>query len=329
MVQRVQVKAPARLHLGFLDLSGDLGRRFGSIGLAISDYATHVEAFFSPSPHHVPDDIQRTVPRIVDAFHQAYADTISAPQAVTIRIDNTIPRHAGLGSGTQLALAIGTALARLYNIDASTADIAAKLDRGARSGIGIAAFEHGGFIVDGGLGEASPYPPVLAHCPFPQDWRIVLILEQHQQGVHGDVENNAFHTLPTFPTDDAKTICHLTLMQLLPALKEQNLARFGQAITSIQALIGDHFAPAQGGRYSSPVVAKLLQHAKQRGHDGIAQSSWGPTGCVFVDNQNTAEQLIADLQQQLPHYTDNPQRYLFCVTQARDHGANVEFIHQK
>ncbi len=26
--------APARLHLGFLDLNGGLGRRFGSLGLA-------------------------------------------------------------------------------------------------------------------------------------------------------------------------------------------------------------------------------------------------------------------------------------------------------
>lgn len=32
---RVRVTAPARLHIGFLDLNGDLGRRFGSIGLAV------------------------------------------------------------------------------------------------------------------------------------------------------------------------------------------------------------------------------------------------------------------------------------------------------
>ena len=31
----VRVIAPARLHLGFLDLNGDLGRMFGSIGLAV------------------------------------------------------------------------------------------------------------------------------------------------------------------------------------------------------------------------------------------------------------------------------------------------------
>ncbi len=36
------VTVPARLHLGFLDLNGGLGRRFGSIGLAISDLRTSI-----------------------------------------------------------------------------------------------------------------------------------------------------------------------------------------------------------------------------------------------------------------------------------------------
>ena len=38
----VQVTTAARLHLGFLDLAGDLGRRFGSIGLAIDAFETRV-----------------------------------------------------------------------------------------------------------------------------------------------------------------------------------------------------------------------------------------------------------------------------------------------
>ena len=34
---KVYVKTPARLHLGLIDLNGDLGRLFGGIGVAI-DY---------------------------------------------------------------------------------------------------------------------------------------------------------------------------------------------------------------------------------------------------------------------------------------------------
>ena len=40
---RVRVAAPARLHLGFLDPSATLGRRFGSLGLVVEGLETVVE----------------------------------------------------------------------------------------------------------------------------------------------------------------------------------------------------------------------------------------------------------------------------------------------
>src|SRR6185369_13930596 len=42
--RRVTVTAPARLHLGFLDLEGGLGRRFGSLGLTLEGVVTRVGA---------------------------------------------------------------------------------------------------------------------------------------------------------------------------------------------------------------------------------------------------------------------------------------------
>ena len=36
----VRVEAPARLHLGFIDVSGSLGRRFGSLGLTLEELST-------------------------------------------------------------------------------------------------------------------------------------------------------------------------------------------------------------------------------------------------------------------------------------------------
>src|SRR5690606_37955267 len=91
-------------------------------------------------------------------------------------------------------------------------------------------------------------------------------------------------------------ICHLTLMQLLPALIEQDINLFGAAITEIQALIGQHFAPVQGGQYTSQPIARLLQHAQSLGFTGVAQSSWGPTACVFTDSQLQADSLMKELR---------------------------------
>ena len=35
-MMKVYVKTPARLHLGLIDLNGDLGRLFGGLGVAIN-----------------------------------------------------------------------------------------------------------------------------------------------------------------------------------------------------------------------------------------------------------------------------------------------------
>lgn len=322
----VRVSAPARLHLGFLDLNGESGRKFGSIGLAIHSFNTTVEAHFSSSTTTIlPEDKQKKVSSIIDSFYASLGSHIPDEQRnIAINLTEMIPEHAGFGSGTQLALTIGSALCKLHHIPATTREIAEQLGRGARSGIGIATFDLGGFIIDGGLASTSTVPPLLARYEFPSAWQMVLILDNGHQGMHGDDELNAFKTLPIFPLNASQTICHLTLMKLLPALVEQNITDFGQAITQIQSLIGDHFAPAQGGRYASNKVGALLRYAQRLGHKGISQSSWGPTGCVFVDSKQSADELVNKFQDYLN--TEHKNDISFSITSANSKGADIEIL---
>ena len=46
----VSLRAPARLHLGFLDPGASLGRRFGSLGLVIDGFETEVEVSAAHEP---------------------------------------------------------------------------------------------------------------------------------------------------------------------------------------------------------------------------------------------------------------------------------------
>jgi len=328
---KVRVSAPARLHLGFLDLNGSSGRKFGSIGLAIDTHHTIVEAQLTTT-HSISGiafspELHQKVKTIIDRFYDTLARHIPADeQGVQLSLLQLIPEHAGLGSGTQLALTIGTALCQLHKISATTLEIADQLGRGARSGIGIATFDHGGFIVDGGLSNSSSVPPLLAHYNFPESWRVITIMDNDHQGVHGAQELLAFKNLPTFPLDNSQAICHLTLMKLLPALVEQKIEAFGHAITEIQALIGDHFAPAQGGRYTSQNVASILHYAYSLGHTGIAQSSWGPTGCIFVKSDQVAQQLIHELKHYANKQSNTTSELAFSVTQANYSGSNIEIM---
>ncbi|MFD0938202.1 beta-ribofuranosylaminobenzene 5'-phosphate synthase family protein, partial [Methylobacterium trifolii] len=194
----------------------------------------------------------------VRAYVGAAAAHLGVSDAVAIRVEEAIPAHAGFGSGTQLALSVAAALARLNGLPFSAESFSNALDRGNRSGVGLSAFTEGGLIVDGGRDAGGAPPPVIARIPYPEAWRVVLILDDSLTGVHGSREVEAFRELPRFPEAQAAEICRLVLMQVMPAAVLAEPDPFGAGITAIQRLIGDHFAPHQGGRFASPAVAEAL-----------------------------------------------------------------------
>ena len=264
---KVTVTAPARLHLGFLDLNGRLGRRFGSIGLAISGLKTQISV--APTEHmRVSGPEADRVRRYVDLMQNALA----LDGAYDVKVEELVPSHAGFGSGTQLALAVGAALRRLHGVPLDLRGDAVRLGRGARSGAGIGLFQHGGFVVDGGRKDRGGPAPIISHLPFPERWRALAVLDTSRQGVHGSDETNAFAKLPPADETDVAHLCHVLVMQLLPAVAEADLPAFGAALEEIQERLGDYFAPAQGGnRYSSPRVAAALDLIRRAGGVGIGQ----------------------------------------------------------
>ena len=286
----VTVQANARLHLGFLDLNGDLGRRFGSIGLCLDQPSTLVRVSHAPDGRHHANgpEAERALRHLA-----ALSAALGLKRGFRLDIEAAIPAHTGLGSGTQLALAIAAAVRVVSGLARDTRADALLLHRGARSGIGAALFDHGGLVVDGGQGAVAGVPPVLARLAFPESWRIILVHDTAMQGIHGADEPAAFAALAPFPATASAEICRLVLMQALPALAEQDIAPFGQAITRIQALLGDHFAPAQGGRFTSPRVGVALATLHQAGAAGVGQSSWGPTGFAFAESGAAARRLAA------------------------------------
>ena len=218
-----------------------------------------------------------------------------------MQLTQAIPEHAGLGSGTQMSLAVGLAMNKLYHLGLVMEDVALLTERGARSGIGLGTFAAGGVVIDGGRGAQTLIPPVIARADFPEAWRILLIFDHAESGVHGAEEIEAFRSLPEFPADSAAMLCRRVLMQALPALAEHDLETFGAAIRELQQRTGDYFAPVQGGRYASPRVSAVLN---QLGNESVAcfgQSSWGPTGFAVFASQPEAEEFMQQLQMKFLH----------------------------
>lgn len=318
--RKVFVETTGRLHMGFFDLNGGLGRKFGSIGLSLDAPLLHLSAEHRPNievdgaQHLHPDQLAR-----VEKSAKQFLAAVGVAEGAHIWVNDCIDTHAGLGSGTQISLAVGAALNQLYALNLSTANIAQIMQRGARSGIGIAAFDQGGLIIDGGRNSQTVLPPILARYDFPQDWCILLIFDHQQKGVNGEQELVAFNELPAFSEEVAAYLCRQVLMQALPALVERDLKSFGLSIQALQKHIGDYFAPAQGGRYASPNVSTVLEKMETMGVACFGQSSWGPTGFAVFENEAEAEVALATLKENFAGLNLD-----WRLSHARNHGAVVK-----
>ncbi|WP_246160687.1 beta-ribofuranosylaminobenzene 5'-phosphate synthase family protein [Aureimonas fodinaquatilis] len=318
--QVVRVTAPARLHLGFLDLNGGLGRKFGGIGLALAEPQTRLTLKFS---EHGRTQVTGSQANRAENYLTKMAASLQLEGAYALHVEEALPAHAGLGSGTQMALSVAQALRRLHHLPLNAAEDAMVLERGARSGLGAAFFRTGGLLVDGGRGPDTRLPPIIAAQDFPSDWRVILVLDHGSTGVHGAKEIAAFATLPRFPESAAQTICRLTLMQLLPALAEQDIAAFGSAVFDIQRLAGAYFAPAQGGVFASARVAQTMGRLDALGAFGSGQSSWGPTGFAFAPSQKIAQNWVDTLLRE-----SHAENLEIRIVSGRSSGASVETLPQ-
>ncbi|MCI0653121.1 MAG: GHMP kinase [Methylococcaceae bacterium] len=319
-IESVIVEAPARLHMGFLDPSASLNRKFGGIGLALNEISTQVTVRRSLNLQVTGPQSER-----VRKVAQKFLDILRIHEGVHVEINSAIPEHVGLGSGTQMSLAIGVALGKLFGLDLSVRDVACLTERGARSGIGIGTFEFGGLIVDGGRSEETETPPIICRIHVPEQWRFILVFDKRGQGLNGAQEIEAFQRLKSFPEASSARICHLLLMKGLPALAEQKIEGFGQVITEIQQSVGDYFAPAQGGRFMSREVEAAITWLGARGAVAMGQSSWGPTGFCAVEYETHAR----DLVDKITRLSRNTPELSFHIVSPRNEGGDTRFVNQR
>jgi beta-ribofuranosylaminobenzene 5'-phosphate synthase len=209
-----------------------------------------------------------------------------------------IPSHVGLGSGTKLALAVTAALSELAGRSPDPAAMARMTGRGARSAVGLWTFALGGLVVEGGVrrGVAQVAPLLVRHA-MPDQWRCVLAIPAAEPGLSGSAEAAAFARLRPDP-DRSALIAQIVLTALLPALVERDLVDFGAALSRLQRLVGDAFAPVQGGTFH-PQADALVDALLRLGAAGAGQSSWGPAVYGLVGSEQEGHELVRRLEAEL------------------------------
>ncbi len=295
----VRVAAPGRLHLGFLDPAATLGRRFGSLGLVVDGFETVVELRSAERERDSAADAAGAaeLPRArahLEGVRRALREQGAALPPLHLHLAAVLPAHAGLGSGTQLALAVGRAACELARRPMPALELARLTGRGLRSGVGIAGFESGGLLLDGGPRADGRAAPLLSRIELPAPWCVLLALDPRQRGLSGAEEKAALAELPPLPRESAAEICHEVLMRVLPGAAGGEFTPFAAGLTRVQRVLGQHFAPAQRGlAYSSAAVGRLIDWVAAQTPAATGQSSWGPTGFAVLPSGEAAEAVLA------------------------------------
>jgi beta-RFAP synthase len=296
----IRVQAPSRLHFGLLSFptarpwpghsrqEAVSARQFGSVGLMVQ--APGVSLCADPAAAWSADGLlaERAL-----AFARHFAATFPTETVRPHRLLITAgaPEHAGLGTGTQLGLAVARALAAASGLgQLSIAELAQRVGRGVRSAVGIHGFNQGGFLVDAGKSSETAIAPLVARLDFPDSWRLVLLVPSRETGMHGESERKAFHWLHErgMPLALTDMLCRLVLLGLLPALVERDLTTFGETLYDLNVRVGETFAPIQGGPYATPRTAEFVAFLRRQGVRGVGQTSWGPTVFAVVGDEASA-----------------------------------------
>ncbi|MFB6113990.1 MAG: beta-ribofuranosylaminobenzene 5'-phosphate synthase family protein [Halodesulfurarchaeum sp.] len=281
----VTVETGARLHFGFRTISPEHERLFGSLGVALDEPRVAVSAEPADS---------------IDCEHELaaeYADRAASLLSVDgarVTVDSHLSRHVGLGSGTQLALATLTAIACAHDLEPAVRERAPALGRGRRSGIGVATFESGGFVVDAGRPTESvlsrdptdpgantagewTVPETVGRWDVPDSWRFVLVRPTGEAGRSGRAEAKSIReAMKRADPEIAERIESAIQSFLLPGLEENRIDVFGRGLSTIDLLNGSWFRPAQGAVYRPAVASIIDTLGRSPAVFGHGQSSWGP-----------------------------------------------------
>ena len=293
MNKSLTIIAPARIHIGFLDLEKKSMRKFGSIGLTISDfyYRIKIEKFTKIEVICENKLLKNKIINIIKKFQIKYPIS-----KFKITVFEEIPIHNGLGSGTQLALSLGYLISKFNNLSISVDQISKFLNRGLRSGVGIQSFKKGGFNIDVGKLVGSSSPPLnILNLKWPREWKILLILDKNIMGVHGKKEIEEFKELQEINVNQANLNYKALVMNIVPGLLEKNFNEFSKGVRIIQDNMSRIF---HGGvnKFASKNVEKIFSNLKNNRIKSFGQASWGPTGFLFFENSKIRNQLLKDVE---------------------------------
>jgi beta-ribofuranosylaminobenzene 5'-phosphate synthase len=332
----LRITTPCRIHLSLIDENGYTGRVDGGIGLMLDRPNVVFEASNSAKEFKIE-------------AHKYYRESIEVINEIASKVFKTFnisnknfhfnlkryfPSHVGLGSKTQLSLAIATAITKLKDLThLNSSELTKLVERGGTSGIGWRGFETGGFILDGGhdFGEgkeketflpssastsANPALTIFTH-KIPEHWRFILIIPNVKKGAYGDEEVSVFQNYAPIPRNEVNEVSHQIIMKIIPGIIKNDLVCFGEGLKRIQNI---GFKKIEIG-LQHEIVKDLLKFFEEYGLKAYGMSSFGPSVVGIVESDSEAENLLREVQKN----QKNGGGHIY-ICKPNNTGAKIEYI---
>lgn len=297
----VRVVTPSRLHFGMLSVNAVGERRYGGVGAMVDAPGLEITLRRAERLEVVGPLSDRAV-HAARLAAQAFAsdETLPEKQAdpsaelpLRIQVERAPPLHVGLGTGTQLAMAVAAGMRVWLNRPPLPPDrLARSVGRGRRSAIGLYGFAHGGLLYESGKADEEEIARLQARVEIPAAWRFVLARPRDLRGLSGEAERRAFAALPPAPNERIEWLRREALERMFPAAAEGRFEDFGESLFQFGLAVGRSFAAAQGGPFAGPRLAALVEWIRAQGIRGVGQTSWGPTVFAVTPDEPSAGDLV-------------------------------------
>ncbi len=290
VMHEVEVVAPSRLHFGLIDLNGSLGRVDGSAGVSISSPFTDIVVKRTDKSGVSIKGGAGYDRKRASGFAKKLSSALHIEEGVDIHLKSILPPHVGLGSTTSMGMCIGAGINALFSCGVDNGGVARILGRGGTSGVGVAGFDAGGFIVDGGhdfrrkggcflpsdYSDIEP-PQVVSRCCLPPNWFFVCALPKHPR-MCAEREMDFFREKCPIDYGETNLLSRIILLKLIPSAMEGDIKTFGEAITQMQDIGFKRYEVERLGNG----IHELMDYMTRKSW-GAGVSSFGPLVFGIVD----------------------------------------------
>ncbi|WP_297498507.1 beta-ribofuranosylaminobenzene 5'-phosphate synthase family protein [Thermococcus sp.] len=313
----IRISAPAHLHTGNPDLSGDLGRLYGTVGFAIQTPRLEIEIRKAEKEGSNDEDALKFIKR----FRKSH----DFPP-VEVKVKSYIPKWVGLGFHTTLALSIGEGINRLFNLGLSFEEVALAMRRGLITALGFYAMKTGGFIYEGGFPvdkREKAVPPLIFRDEVPDDWLFVVAVPETPRKALAEIrkrEDEILEDLKKMPPELADRLSRMVLMKILPAFVERDIKTFGEGLYQFNHLLGEFWSDYQENVYCCDLVKEGIKLMLGKAYCAC-QTSWGPAFYGLVKGEASAEEVKSIIESFLHENGDGGDVF---ITKADNWGMVVE-----